>query len=273
MVLFDHDAALFFKLMWAVQNYVNQKQAILPGVNSVEDYTRLPHEQKHKLRNELYKRRDWFSEFVAENPAGLPPDELEIVARWKGYIAGKFYVLRSLKRHAIFMSEHPQQFYAVLGINDRLDDVLPFMPVLVEGVLLPFRGRIIYDGLLMSYSVHFGPGIRSNFNEEYQRAKESGQIIETLEADTAVVKARRPQKPARDWRPELDNIVALTEKLGKADSKVQSQAFAVLKASAQLAQASAQGLDNFSYIYGHGKKVSSALRRLEKVLERAMWND
>jgi hypothetical protein len=52
------------------------------------------------------------------------------------------------------------------------------LPVYVQAVLLPFEGQIIYDGLLQSYAVVFGPGIRARLNEEYRNAREG--IITTL---------------------------------------------------------------------------------------------
>ncbi len=37
MKLSTDDAELFFKLMWRLQFYVNQKQQILPDVNLLDD--------------------------------------------------------------------------------------------------------------------------------------------------------------------------------------------------------------------------------------------
>jgi hypothetical protein len=39
---------------------------------------------------------------------------------------------------------------------------------------------MIYDGLLQSYAVVFGPGIRARLKEEYRNAREREGIITTL---------------------------------------------------------------------------------------------
>jgi len=36
--------------------------------------------------------------------------------------------------------------------------------------LLPFKGHIVYDGLVSSYKISFGPGIRRSLNENFKEA-------------------------------------------------------------------------------------------------------
>lgn len=275
MNIAHEDSALFFRLMWEVQFYVNQKLDILPDVKSVEKYARLPSEEKIKARDALYQHPELLEAFVSENPAKLSSDELEIVKSWKRPVVGDFYVMRFLKKYVVFMSSaEPVQFYGVLGLYEPLEAVLGWQspPIMVKAVLLPFKGRIIYDGLLMSYSIYFGPGFRGSFNESYQRAKQRGGIIENLDPGGVVVQPK-PKKPARDWRPEVDSIVEMAEKLGRAENKVQSQAFSLLKASAKLAQATARAPADYDDVYEQGRRVSRALKQLQTALERELWND
>ena len=42
---------------------------------------------------------------------------------------------------------------------------------MVDAVLLPFKGKIIYDGFLMPYNVRFGGGYRSSFGDQLKGAK------------------------------------------------------------------------------------------------------
>lgn len=55
------------------------------------------------------------------------------------------------------------------------------LPLMVETVLLPFEGRIIYDSLIMPYSVNFGGGAKKGFQEEYRELKRQSGIITSLE--------------------------------------------------------------------------------------------
>ena len=271
MKLSSQDADLFFKLMWAAQFYVNRRLALFPEAQSVEAHRKLPHEDKHKVRNALWEHIALLDDFVKENPDRLSPEELRIVQGWKKFISGNFYIFRYLKRYTIFIAAQSPAVYAVLGLYDSLRDVLPGrpLPVYTQAVLLPFKGTIVYDGLLLPYSIFFGPGIRGDLNETYQRAKQQDLIIETLEEVAAAAKTTQVVKAERDWGPVVDQIVEQAERLRQPGDVVQNRAFGVLKASAKLAQAAAHAPDDLDELWQIGRSVTRALRQLETALDRA----
>jgi len=119
------DGRLFYKLFSALLGYVNQKLAVVSEQFSSEnDYTTLPPQARGKVRDALYEHRELIDQFVAENPAGLSPEELEIVAGWKHALVGRFYILRYLKKYTIFLSatDKPYKAYGVLGLADPMED-------------------------------------------------------------------------------------------------------------------------------------------------------
>ncbi len=271
MKLSPEDVNLFYKLMWPLQLYVNQQRRILPQVSSLEAYIACPQEDKVQVRNALYENIDLLDAFVAENPACLSDDELAIVQSWKRFVAGSFYIVRFLKKAAIFVnSSSPPKVYAVLGLTDSLQDIFYYRkpPIWVETVLLPFKGKIVYDGLLNVYNIYFGSGIRGNMREIYMAAKQNRRIIETLEPERQPRK-REPRKPPRDWRPVVDELVKTAEKLKGGESPVQSPTFSLLKASARLAQAAVHDPDDLGALWKMVGSVERALRRMETVLDRA----
>ncbi len=265
------DVNLFYKLMWPLQFYVNQQRQILPHVNSLEEYISCPQEDKIQVRNALYENIALLDDFVAGNPAHLSADELAIVQNWKRFVAGNFYLERFLKKAAIFVdSSATPQVYAVLGLTDSLQDILYHRkpPIWVETVLLPFKGTIVFDGLLTVYGIYFGSNMRRELKEIYMAAKQNHRIIETLEPERRP-KKRAPRKPSRDWRPVVDELVKTAEKLKGGQSPVQSPAFGVLKASARPAQAAVHDPDDLDTLWKMEESVRRALRRLETVLDRA----
>jgi hypothetical protein len=147
------------------------------------------------------------------------------------------------------------------------------LPVWVQAVLLPFKGRIIYDGLLMSRNIIFGSGIRGDLNETYQTARQNGQIIESLEPGAELAEKPKSKKPAPNWGPIVAGVVETTEQLKQAENVFQTRAFTLLKASARLAQATVHDPDNLNEIAQQAKSVRRALRQLETALSRAGWYD
>lgn len=270
-ILSPADAGLFFRLLWALQSYVNDRLGLLPGITSPEQYASVPSEEKLAVRQALWDDPTLLEAFLVSNPADLPPEELQVVRTWQGRLTGDYYILRYLKRQTIFLSAgQADRVYGVLGLFDPIEAVMGWrpLPIRVKGVLLPFKGRIVYDGLLESYAITFGSGIRRELNELYQRAKQQGAIIESLEpAAPARPPAKRPKR--RDWQPLLDSVVATTEQLRQADTAVQTRAFGVLKASARLAQAAARDPDDLDELDALVRRTVTALRQLETALSRA----
>ncbi|MFQ5615999.1 MAG: MoaD/ThiS family protein [Anaerolineales bacterium] len=80
------------------------------------------------------------------------------------------------------------------------------LPILVKTSLLPFRDVITYDGLLNSFPVFFGGGIKSRLRDTYNRLKRREGIIESLtgadgnpQIRTTLDKKRATRKPPPDF--------------------------------------------------------------------------
>lgn len=261
MHLSPEDAALFFKLTFSLQFYVSQQLKLQPAVKSPEAYARLGQQDKMPVRDALYAHPELIDAFVQANPAGLAEDELALVSSWQQFVAGDFTIERYLKKYSIWIDDSsPPNVYGVLGITHSLEEIIPRarLPIRVKAVLLPFKGRIIYDGLLSGYNLFFGSGIRSSLQEEYMTAKQNGRILETLEP-VAAPPTRKTVKPARDWRTEIAEIVKLTSQLKGQNAPIQSEAFSLLKAAAELAQAAVQQPEELAEVEKQQKKVQRAL--------------
>ncbi len=121
------DGRLFYKLFSALLGYVNRKlESFRSSSPNRDEYTSLPPQTRGKVRDALYAHRELIDQFVAENPAGLSPEELEIVASWKHALVGRFYILRYLKKYTIFLSatDKPYKAYGVLGLADPIEEVV-----------------------------------------------------------------------------------------------------------------------------------------------------
>ena len=264
MTLAPDDGRLFFELMWKLQYYFNQKRGFHKGISSQEQYAKLPTEKKLKVRDGLWKNPEVIEAYLQENPDALPAEELEIVRKWKDNIKGSFFILRHLKKGSIFIGKD-DQVYAVHGIQDPLDKVMPpyALPQMVEAVLLPFKGRIIYDGLLQGYSIHFGGGIRSNLNHAYTVAKHKERIITTLEPELAVPKIVKSKKSNL---PQLKELSASLTNL-KGGSPLQNSALALARVSLELSLADGEGAITSDEIDSQARKLRNACTRLLNLLE------
>ena len=166
---------------------------------------RFDSQQKIIVRDALWERPDFIEAYLQANPDKWSDEELILIGKWKEYIAGKFYIFRYLKDHAIFMEN--SQLYGVKGLYEPFEMAFQGhpLPILVEAVLLPYKGQIIYDGICRIYNIYFGGGIRRDLKEEYMTAKQNGRIQTSMEAETKFGESFSEQ---RMLAPESEKVAA-----------------------------------------------------------------
>ena len=265
MKLTPDDAALFFKLMPALQVYANRQLRIIKNVETSEQYRKITNESRVNLRNELYKNPEIIDDFVRENPFELSHDELTIVSAWKNFVADDFFIDRILKKYAIFIGNN--KVYGVLALIEPFQDVLGGMPLpaYVKTVLLPFKGKIIYDGWIEGYNIFFGHGISTSMSNTYWAAKQQGKIIESL--DPGWQPSERKISAQKDWKPFLDELIEKASKLraNQDDSAIMGPAFSLIRASLEFARVAVEKSDDLG-------ALDRPLRKIERALDRVQEN-
>ena len=271
------DADLFFELMWSLQHYVNQQRKIIPSVATVEAYKDLPLEEKMKVRQALYSHPELIDSFVTENPSGFSNPDLALVSAWKGFLQGDFYIERTLKKYAIFIDSN-DVVYGVLGLYEGLDEIIPKsrLPLFVRTVLLPFKGKIVYDGLFESRNIIFGGGIKSELKQVYLIAKESGHIVENLDeaprtaATAAAAKTSISKKASQDLSPLLEELSTKAKSLrgGKGQPAFNGPIFSLIKASLELGQLAVDNPEDAQQLMKVLSKTERAYRKAEDALYR-----
>jgi hypothetical protein len=200
MILDPDDCERFFKLHKALTLFVNRRLKIGKAPARSKGIVALPPEQRLKVRDALLEHLDLIDDFVEENPYNLDPDELTIVNSWKHLVAGEFYVLRFLKKYAVFLTaKEPTVAYGVLALSEPFEEVIDQpLPFFCKTVLLPLRERIVYDGLLSGYNLIIGSNMARDLNDAYNTTKKRYGVITSLpwhpEAPKAVTKTGSPRK-------------------------------------------------------------------------------
>jgi hypothetical protein len=180
-MLSEAEVERFYAIWQPLLLYVNRRRRLVPSMLEYEphDGRRWDVTNVETLRDALWADDAVREAFVADNPFGLPADDLAVVRGWRHRRAEMFGVLRHLKRYSIFIGED-STVYGVLGLISPLSEVTPIVPGYVRAVLLPFAGRIVYDSLLVSIPVYLGAGIRAGLERTYADARERGAIVTSL---------------------------------------------------------------------------------------------
>jgi hypothetical protein len=216
MLLAPEETRRFYRIWFALLSYVNTQLHLVPDFPASPGKATVSVEDTRQLRDALWANDALREQFIAENPSRLSAADLALVASWQYRLAGSFYIFRSLQKYTIFLSTTtPAHAYGVLGLASEIEETIPQpLPAYTQAVLLPFEHRIIYDSLLVSYNVMFGPGYRQGIQETYRNIQEREAIITSLlPEDQAVSEAHlRSDILARNRKV----LTAFNRELGKS---------------------------------------------------------
>ena len=110
----------------------------------------------------------------------LETEKIKILEGFKKGITGDFVILKYLKEYAVLIDLKKSKVYLVKALGDKFENLISGTPKIVKTTILPFKGKIIYDGFLEPYSVIIGQGIRRDLNGLYKKAKDSKELISVI---------------------------------------------------------------------------------------------
>jgi len=290
MTLPTSQVDLFYAIWRPLLGFANERLNVVPSLSGMGPNDKIISELAIKVRDALWQNDAVLDEFVSQNPAHLSKEALGIVQTWKYRLPGSFIVYKTLKKHAIFLSQaHSGDVYAVKGLYSSFEELFGmYLPIMIKTVLIPFQDEITTDGLFESYSVVFGPGIRSEFKDLYDDARERGDIITTLRPAGPQSHADRVAKAEATNLKTLDAFQRHHYKSGLSPKTVARDLVAVTHFSQNLlsGQPEAASLRNFqtemlfSYLIAlpakERKPATLSLRRyLSFLLDtgRLKWED
>ena len=183
MILEDKERKLFFKLWLKLLVFVNNKYKLIKNFGSPEIPVGLNIDDIGKIRNKLWKNYNIIDEFLKYT--NLCKNDYEIVNSWKNFIKGKFIVLKNYKEYTVIMDSDNEILYGIYGITNPIIEMVPALPMMIETVIIPLKGKIIYDSLIQRYDVIVGKNMRQSFNEKYIEIKNRIGIKCILESTTS----------------------------------------------------------------------------------------
>lgn len=188
------EIGLFYSLLFQLYVYANQKLNIIFGIDSVDDIQSAPQLQVAKIRDAIFEdctatqNSKIFADFIAEKRDQLPRQHLHIYENWEKYfVVRDFFIERFAENGAIFIdASNEEEVFLVRGILSKFEDMFPAqnLPLRVHCILLPFAGRILYDGLFNTLESNVA--LKHRLAQAYETAKRKNKIIRVLDKDRTV---------------------------------------------------------------------------------------
>ncbi len=174
MRLEKSDTELFYQLWFPLLDFVNRKYHVCSDAGRIDKRHGVDACDAKAIADYLWSNTDVIKEYLST--AKLPDEHAQIVAGWTRCKPGRYILERHLKKGSAFISAEDGTVYMVKGLFSTWAEMLGEAPVLLDAVLIPFRGSIISDGLVMPYPIYFGKGAREDFKDTYTTAKKNNAI-------------------------------------------------------------------------------------------------
>lgn len=213
MNLSKEDAALFYKLWLGLIGYVNGQYQIAPDLGDPTSPAGVDVRKLYPVKEKLWENPEVIDAYISANEA-LTDEDREVLIGWKKHhISERFLIMKHLKNYSVLMpfdGGKESRLYGIIGIISPFSECVPdALPCLASMVLLPFKGRIIYDSIIGSSNIHFGPGICGDLNETYKESKAKFGITTSLPvaAEPQSAQKAKPKPKAKPGAAALKRLI------------------------------------------------------------------
>lgn len=127
---------------------------------------------------------------MVENPAALghafdgettPPVDPAVFRAISTLRIDDYVYLKDTKDYSIFIQASGNSAFGVVGLTERIRDIVGASGVMIETALVCYCGRFVCDGLV-SRLVHLGPAYRRSYAEVYRGLRTQGRFQVECEA-------------------------------------------------------------------------------------------
>jgi len=175
------ECELFYNTWYKLLLLVNLEYSVIKTENMPIESLLNDDVKLYEISKKLWENPHIISELINEGNH-LTDKEIELFQLWeKHHIMDKFVLFKYEPEYAVFMhsiDEKNTKLYAVKGLKTSIAEMMHRkLPIMLNTVLLPFEGKIVYDSFISSYHLSFGGGIMEVLEKDYKNAMESFGVI------------------------------------------------------------------------------------------------
>ena len=177
------ECRLFYETWYGLMGFVNERKNVIKAKIKPEYPNTVSDMMVHKVREVLWEKPELIDEYILETE--LPQEKIDILKLWRtNHKKGMIFILEYQPEFAVAIAPDAQgqeSLYGIKGISSSMENALRRnLPAQIETVLLPFKGKIIYDSFMSSMPISYAEGAKAVFREMYDKAIKHG-IITSLE--------------------------------------------------------------------------------------------
>ena len=149
--LSPEECRLFYETWYGLMGFINERMSVIKAKIKPEYPNAVNDVMIHKVREVLWKKPELIDEYLRE--AELSQEKIDILELWRrNHKKGMFFILEYQSEYAVAIGPNEDgedRLYGIKGISNSVANTLRRnLPAQIETVLLPFKGKIIYDSFL-----------------------------------------------------------------------------------------------------------------------------
>ncbi len=177
--LSHEECRLFYETWFGLMSFVNERKSVIKAKIKPEYPNPVTDMMVHKVREVLWEKPELIDEYISETE--LPQERIGILKLWRtNHKKGMIFILEYQPEFAVAIAPNEQgedRLYGIKGISNSVANTLQRnLPAQIETVLLPFKGKIIYDSFMSSMPISYAEGAKAAFREMYAKAIKHGII-------------------------------------------------------------------------------------------------
>lgn len=163
------EAQLFYKLYFALLDFTNQKYKIKDNYKIYKQFRINPYELTDIIDKFWEFKNGIIIEFCMVNPYKFNSEEIEIIKKFKDGFIDSFVIVEYHNEYTVIMNS--EKVFMIKGLHANIDEVISYtqLPYMIKTAIMPFKGNIIYDGILVSYPVKFGLEFNRMVTNDYKK--------------------------------------------------------------------------------------------------------
>ncbi len=164
------DAKLFYKIYFGLLEFTNNKYKINKNLRIYNRVGINPYELKDIIEKFWDNKDVIVLEFCMANPYKFNKEELSITNELKKGFRSIVIITKFEAEYTAIMTG--DKAYMLKGINDNIDNIISYkkLPQPVMTLIIPFRNKLIYDGILLEIDIKMGVSFERKVEAEYEKA-------------------------------------------------------------------------------------------------------
>ena len=162
--LCKREADYYYKLYFAVLDYVNKKYKIQPEIKKIYKQEGLDINKLYIIDKYLWEHKGVIDDFIKDNDYKFTEEELNDVREFKNAITSNKFVIVGFDREYTKILSEDGKLYMVKGIRTDFDKIMnpKELPKIISTTLLMFHGKIVFKSFFEEVNIVFGNDVKKD---------------------------------------------------------------------------------------------------------------